>query len=183
MTTKEFAIYHHQKTNHLYDGYLPYEYHLRMVVFNAEKYKHILSNIDTKSDDIKAGSLYHFELIQQACWCHDLIEDCRINFYDVKVQATQYVADIVYACTNSKGRNRKEREDDAYFEGIKNTAGATFVKLCDRMANIQHSLNTDLRYTKAIMYAKEHDRFKEKLYSREYDEMFKWLDSNLQNKI
>jgi hypothetical protein len=48
-------------------------------------------------------------------------------------------SEIVYALTNEKGRNRKERAGKRYYEGIRNTPYAPFVKMCDRMANIRYS--------------------------------------------
>jgi len=56
-----------------------------------------------------------------ACWGHDLIEDCRVSYNDVKDALGQEAADIIYAVTNEKGKNRKERANDKYYEGIRNT--------------------------------------------------------------
>lgn len=85
-------------------------------------------------------------------------------------KATNYtIAELVYAVTNEKGRNRAERANDKYYEGIRNTEHATFVKLCDRIANIEYGGKSD-------MYAKENINFKRKLYDAKYDEMFDFID-------
>lgn len=42
--------------------------------------------------------------------------------------------------TNEKGRTRKDRANDKYYEGIRNTPYAVFVKLCDRIANVQYGI-------------------------------------------
>jgi (p)ppGpp synthase/HD superfamily hydrolase len=107
-----------------------------------------------------------------------LIEDCRVSYNDVKEQLGQEAADIIYAVTNEKGKNRKERANDKYYEGIRNTPGAVFVKLCDRIANVQYSKMTKSRMFE--MYKKENDDFIVRLgyvYSNThpYFEMFNYL--------
>ena len=47
--------------------------------------------------------------------------------------------EIVYALTNDKGRSRAERAGEKYYQGIRETPYAPFVKLCDRLANITYS--------------------------------------------
>jgi len=120
----------------------------------------------------------------RATWGHDLIEDCRVSYNDVKEQLGQEAADIIYAVTNEKGKNRKERANDKYYEGIRNTPGAVFVKLCDRIANVQYSKMTKSRMFE--MYKKENDDFIVRLgyvYSNThpYFEMFNYL-TNLFNE-
>lgn len=48
-------------------------------------------------------------------------------------------AEMVYALTNEKGRTRAERANDKYYQGIRETAYAPFLKLADRLANITYS--------------------------------------------
>lgn len=164
---KEYAIAFHKDTNHLYDGYLPYEFHLRMVVRNAHKFKHLVPEA-------------WFRIIICACWHHDDIEDTRINYSTIKKLFGHDVAEIVYAVSNEKGRDRTEQESDKYFEGIRNTFYATFVKLCDRIANIEYSKMTALDSdNKLQMYQKEHARFREELYDITYIEMFHYMDQLL----
>src|SRR6185312_1349710 len=102
-----FATEAHNKTNHLYDGKL-YSVHLAMVAYYAQKY------IDCIPDEQQS------EIIS-ACWLHDTIEDCRLTYNDIKNIAGEYVADLVYAVTNEKGKNRKERANEKYYEGINKT--------------------------------------------------------------
>jgi len=68
------------------------------------------------------------------------------------------VADIIYAVSNEKGKNRKERANDKYYEGIRQTEGASFVKICDRIANVQYSKMTGSKMFE--MYKKENEHFK-----------------------
>jgi (p)ppGpp synthase/HD superfamily hydrolase len=118
-----------------------------------------------------------------ACWGHDLVEDTRVSYNDVRSKLDDdgysFVADVVYAVTNEKGKNRKERANDKYYEGIRNTPGAVFVKLCDRIANVQYSKLTKSRMFE--MYKKENEQFMINLGyngspSGEYFTMFYYLN-------
>ena len=145
----DWVLEQHSSTNHMYDKYIPYEFHLRMVVNVYERFKHLLSN--------HHGIINNQANVYLACWAHDTIEDTRVSYNDVKENLNESVADIVYAVTNEKGKNRKERANDKYYEGIRNTPGAVFVKLCDRIANLQYSKMTGSRMFE--MYKKENNNF------------------------
>ncbi len=156
---KNYAISKHLSTNHYYDG-KPYSYHLRMVVEIARKYIHLIPE-------------HMRDIIIAACFCHDLIEDCRVTYNDLAKETCFDVAEIVYAVTNEKGKVRKERANDKYYEGIRNTPYATFVKLCDRIANLEHSKSSES--TMLPMYRKENPNFINKIYDKHYEEMFEYL--------
>lgn len=183
MNKIEWILEQHRSTNHMYSEYLPYEFHLRMVNKVGNDFKHLLD--DTK--DYFTGEPYRGPkqdqvTLRQACmlatWGHDLIEDTRVSYNDVKEQLGESAADIIYAVTNEKGKNRKERANDKYYEGIRNTPGAVFVKLCDRIANVQYSKMTGSRMFE--MYKKENDDFIVKVgydstNTHPYFEMFVYL--------
>jgi (p)ppGpp synthase/HD superfamily hydrolase len=185
----KWCLEQHEKTNHYYDEYLPYSFHLRMVAQVYKDFKHVLSkNLFTVKEEVQRGSWETFdvtdEVIELACYGHDLIEDCRVSYNDVKTNLDEYsgyshIADIIYAVTNEKGKNRKERANDKYYEGIRNTPGAVFVKLCDRIANVQYSKLTKSRMFE--MYKKENEDFMIKLGyngspSNPYFEIFYYLN-------
>ena len=159
----EHAIKCHRDTNHLYDGQ-PYEVHLKAVADTASYYSYLIPD-------------EYLEIVFGACWCHDVIEDCRENYNSVKKICGEEVANIVYACTNEKGKNRKERANFKYYEGIRSTPFATFVKLCDRIANIAHGYNTDNRMLD--LYRKENDYFKKQLYMESLKPMFDKIEELL----
>ena len=182
---KNWCIEQHERTNHMYDAYLPYSFHLRMVVQAFNDFKHLLpENLLTRED-----SCYHnsFETVDEtlsaleyACWGHDLIEDTRVSYNDVERALGYNAAEIIYAVTNEKGKNRKERANDKYYEGIRNTPGAVFVKLCDRIANVQYSKMTKSRMFE--IYKKENDYFLSSLGFAEGEahllgEMSKYLEN------
>lgn len=168
-----WIIEQHESTNHQYDKYLPYEFHLRMVHQVAKEFIHLVPKINYGPD---TESLDRAVLL--AAFGHDLIEDTRVSYNDVKEVLGFQVAELVYALTNEKGKNRKERANDKYYQGIRETEGAVFVKLCDRIANVRYGKITGSRMVK--MYHKENPNFIEKLgYKSGHDleEMFEYLNN------
>jgi (p)ppGpp synthase/HD superfamily hydrolase len=160
-----YAVKVHEATNHKYDR-KPYEVHLQMVYDVACKYVHLLPNNRIISE------------VLAACWVHDVIEDCRQTYNDVKNVLGERVADITYAVTNEKGKTRKERANDKYYEGIRNTPFADYVKICDRIANVKYSKESGSKMIEA--YRKENDEFKKQLWSLPVQEMFNELAECLQ---
>jgi (p)ppGpp synthase/HD superfamily hydrolase len=164
---EEFAVDAHASTNHFYDDYLPYSFHLGMVAKAGSDFLHLVSN------EMK-------EIVLAACWTHDTIEDVRQTYNDVlNATGSVEVAEITRAVTNyGRGRNRDERMPDFVYQDIRETPGATFVKLCDRIANLQYSKLTGSSMFKK--YKKEHTHFKEKLYVEgQLQEMWDYIDEIL----
>lgn len=170
---RRFAYYCHKNVNHLYDN-RPYDVHLDMVGEVGKKYIHL---VPLKDRENVIGSLY----------LHDTIEDTRKTFNDILKVTNLQIADLVYAVTNEKGKNRKERANAKYYRGIRRTKYATFVKLCDRIANVEYSKQKGNRMFE--VYRKENKEFIksikkrwwEKIFYREnnYNEMFNHLESLL----
>lgn len=145
---KEFAIISHENVNHRYGDY-PYSFHLMMVVEVANQFIHLIPLEDR--DNVLA-----------ACWMHDTIEDCRLTYNDVLKVSNLEVANIVYALSNEKGKNRKERANEKYYKGIRETKYARFVKLCDRIANVKFSKTQKSRMLE--VYKNENDHFTYSLF-------------------
>lgn len=130
----------HQSVNQIYGDNLPYGYHLDMVAEAVSEYGYLVC---ARKDDV-------LPLFFSAFY-HDSIEDARQSYNDVLRQARQLMneeqalmaAEIVYALTNDKGRTRAERAGERYYEGIRTTPYAPFVKLCDRLANVTYSCSID----------------------------------------
>lgn len=171
----QWCIDQHRKTNHFYDEYLPYEFHLRMVAQVAKDFNYILPKMNLVDGSNEK------EIIELACFGHDMIEDARVSYNDVKKVLSVHVAEIVRAVTNyGRGRNRDERMPDFVYNDIRKTPGAVFVKLCDRIANVQYSKMTKSRMFE--MYKKENITFLQKmgctLYKDcEYEDMIKYLNN------
>jgi (p)ppGpp synthase/HD superfamily hydrolase len=154
--SKTYGTQCHRQASHYYDA-KPYEVHLQMVYDIANEFIYLVPENDR--DNVLA-----------ACWVHDTIEDCRQTYNDVKAHTNETVAELAYAVTNEKGKTRKERANDKYFTGIRNTPNATFLKLCDRIANYEYSKQNNSSATP--MYEKEMENFIEQLYDEKYEEMF-----------
>jgi len=156
---RDYATKCHTDTNHLFDC-IPYMVHLSLVVMAMQRFIHLIPEEDRK-------------LVEASCWVHDVIEDCRQTYNDVKNVCGEQVAEIAYALTNEKGKTRKERANENYYKGILEIKYAPFVKLCDRIANIEYSKDSASRMFK--MYCKENNDFARKLYKPEYSEMIEYL--------
>lgn len=161
---REWAIQQHRNTNHLYDKIIPYEYHLHMVAREVDR--HALRK--EISDSIR-------EMLIDAAYGHDLIEDCRITYNDLLTNgASKDVAEIIYALTDDKGKNRAERGNAEHYKKLVQVPGAAFVKFCDRIANVRYS-----KFVESSMYEKyqkEYESFVAKCYIPEL-EQYKLLET------
>ncbi|WP_293709455.1 HD domain-containing protein [uncultured Parabacteroides sp.] len=137
----------HEDVNQKYNHVLPYGFHLKMTASYVSRYGYLTA--DSEADVL---------ILYAAAYLHDTIEDARMTYNDVVKfirnfregdlalpedllrQVEEQVPDIVYALTNEKGRNRKERADERYYKGIRETKFASFIKMCDRLANIQYTV-------------------------------------------
>ena len=160
---KKHAIACHRMMFHKYDEDKDYEFHLSMVRDVAEFFKDYIPEEDR-------------DMVFSAIWEHDTLEDCELVCSEVDLRKlTSYsIQLIVRAVTTGKG-TRKERFSDEYYKGIRKEKYATFVKLCDRIANVKQGLVNG----KPIldMYKKEHKHFKEMLWDKyEYRKMWDYLD-------
>lgn len=164
-TLKSFQLWafeqHDVVCNQKYDKRHPYSFHLEMVDKVAHQFQHLLK------DDEEA------ECVFMAVWGHDLIEDARLTYNDVLQASSFEVAEIIYACTEEKGRNRAERHSDSYYAGLKANRLATYVKLCDIIANVKYSLLTNSSMYKK--YKVEFEKFHTSTYRPEFDEMYDYL--------
>ena len=126
----------HDSVNQKYDHIHPYGLHLDMVVSSVYKYGEEVCASEEDILPLFFGAYYH-----------DSIEDARLTYNDVMRLARQLMSDsqaliateIVYALTNDKGRTREERAGEKYYQGIRETPYAPFVKLADRLANTTYS--------------------------------------------
>lgn len=158
---KKYSIKKHTKTNHKYDN-KPYSYHLKMVYKYGLKYNYLLYD-------------HELEIALGSCWGHDLIEDCRVTYNDLNKLFDCRVSEVIYALTNEKGRNRKERANKKYYDGINKNQISIFVKVCDRLANMEYSKKTGSSMYKK--YKKENKYFIETLYHYRFKDMFYELEN------
>lgn len=176
----EKAFQAHADCNHKYADDLPYSFHLKMAAAVADQFKHLLSEEREHYIPELGLQLSYYDIAKKAVYFHDAIEDARMTYNDVRKLIGERAADAVYAVTNEKGKNRAERANDKYYQGIRETPLATFVKLCDRIANVKYGQMVGSRM--AEMYGKENPDFVKKLgYSKEHPlaEMFDHLNDLL----
>lgn len=161
----------HASVNQTYGEGYPYGFHLDMVADSVYKYGYAVCDDEKDVVPLFFGAFYH-----------DSIEDARLTHNDVKHIARQWMddsqtlmaAEIVYALTNEKGRTRAERANDKYYQGIRETAYAPFLKLADRLANITYSFthaNEDNIHMK-LVYQKELSHFLDAIKSEQTDKRY-----------
>jgi hypothetical protein len=139
-----------------------YSYHLKRVVDVGRRFKHEVPDED-------------WDYVEGGLWNHDCVEDARKTFNDASHAIGEKSALIAFALTNSDGKTRDERADAKYYDKIRNTKHATFAKLCDRIANIEHGIKTGSSMAKK--YKKEHAHFKQELYvAGQYESMWNHID-------
>ena len=168
---KKSAHQLHDHVNQTYDKTHPYGFHLDMVVNSVYQYGHEVCAEEKDVLPLFFGAYYH-----------DSIEDARQTYNDVKATARQYMdedqalmaAEIAYALTNDKGRTRAERAGEKYYQGIRETPYAPFVKLADRLANISYSFThcNDANAHMKDVYRNELPHFLEAITSAEEDVRF-----------
>jgi (p)ppGpp synthase/HD superfamily hydrolase len=165
MTTRDYFFdLHDIQCNQKYNKTLPYSFHLDMVHKQGEKFKHVLDpNFILYWADVVVG-LYG----------HDSLEDARLTYNDIKDRFGKEAAEIIYCCTEERGRTRSDRHSDKYFEELRENDLAIFVKLCDIIANVKFSLlSNSSMFNK---YKQEYPNVKQWLYKREYQIMFDYLE-------
>lgn len=156
----------HDRVNQKYDHYLPYGFHLKQAASYVSRYGHLVAE---KTSDIW--------ILYAAAYLHDTLEDTRMSYHDLErflhdflrenkplpaddlPEIERQVPEIVYALTNEKGRNRHERADERYYRGIREVRFASFIKMCDRLANMSYSamfLFTNRMFT---VYKQEYPAF------------------------
>lgn len=132
---KYFATQEHVIKRQQTHGVLPYTHHLAAV-------EQVLVDFGFDED------------YKVAAWLHDVVEDCDgVKLKNIEELFGERVGALVYAVTNEPGINRQARHAATYPK-IVGTPGAIYLKLADRIANVE----CGGRLVK--MYEKEHDAFK-----------------------
>ena len=156
----------HDDVNQKYDHVLPYGFHLVLVASFVSRYGYLVAESEA---DIM--------VLYGRAYLHDTIEDARMTYNDIvkfiddfrvgslvlpeeiKRKLEEQVPEIVYALTNEKGRNRKERANETYYKGIRDTRFASFIKMCDRLANIQYTMMFVFANRMLEVYRREYPEF------------------------
>lgn len=134
--------------NQRYDG-LPYEYHLEEVVKVLSSFGATLDE-----DDELAPVLV-------AAWLHDALEDTNLTAEEIGEEFGSHIRQIVERVTDESlaalpGSNRRERKARTYLKTVV-MEEAVLLKLADRIANVEHSAETNRVLFN--MYGSEHEDF------------------------
>ena len=161
----------HESVNQHYDKKHPYGFHLDMVADSVFKYGHLVCQQEADVLPLFFAAYYH-----------DSIEDARMTYNDVTKAARLFMnddqaymaAEMVYALTNDKGRTRAERAGERYYQGIRETPYAPFLKLADRLANITYSFthSNDSNHHMKDVYKEELPHFLEAINAHNDDPHF-----------
>ena len=173
---REWCIHQHNvECNQKYAKSLPYSMHLLYVDEQARKFNYL----------IPGDKLF---IVRAACYGHDLIEDARITYNDIievarkkgfSPEAAEELAEIIFLCTEMRGRNRAERKNDVFYHQLVANELAVFVKLCDIIANIKYSIveNSSMYDKYLTEWAKVREALKGHLTT--YHNMFAHIDKLL----
>jgi hypothetical protein len=151
---KDFIFHQHDVVcNQKYGKTLPYSFHLDCVLQQGYKFLYLIEDVKARpGNSFSNERLRDWVLI--GCLGHDLIEDARMTYNDVKDLFSEEIADIIYLCTEERGKDRAERHPESWYKALTDNKLATFVKLCDVIANVKFSLLTN-----SSMYSKYQKEF------------------------
>ena len=163
-----FTHQHDVVCNQKYNKTLPYSFHLEMVERQSEKFKKYLPE-----------EFSRYNATWNAIWGHDSIEDARMTYNEIKQLFGEMTADIIYLCTENRGKTRDERKNEQWYNELKENDLAVFVKLCDLIANVKFSLLSN-----SSMFDKYKKEYNQKirpiLFTEKYLDMFVCLDKLFQ---
>lgn len=150
----KYAIGKHEDIGQKY-GNEDYTYHLLNVSAIVQMFEDKLTEQE-------------FRLAMMGAFGHDLIEDANVTYNDIKHVSSEDLAEVIYACTEEKGRNRAERHNDRFYMVLTANKIGLVVKLADVIANTNHSRTTGHRMYKT--YQKEWPIMRDKVidYAKEY---------------
>ena len=156
-------------------GGKPYTFHTDMVASNATRYLYYIEDENKENVIVAAHG-------------HDLLEDTDTTQKDLVYIFNATVADIIFRVTDERGFGKKEMLFKT-LPKIWQSHLATFVKLCDRMANGSNSKseNTEKGRRMFTRYKKQYPIFRYALRQKidnghvqfenmwtELDEIFEW---------
>lgn len=172
MEAYDYARYWHQKAGNKYCG-KPYSVHLAHVMRTCRKHLDLYKKLFYTRFNKPEKTIY----IVAAS--HDLIKDIpAIDYQFLKAVYNKNIADAVRACTSYSGKTPAEKYPPIYWERLNTNSVAMYVKLMDRLCNIEVSIannNTGMLQR----YRAEHDIFKTELLTELTAPFFYLLDKTL----
>lgn len=142
-----------------YGKTLPYSFHLNSVVQQLFRFRKIMFKAwvfsfgefidDENSPNKFITNKSLFSLMMIAGYAHDSIEDLSLTYNDLIYTLAQnglnskqsiFVADIVFAVTDEKGKTREARKNDKFYSELFQNEQAVIIKLSDMFANLLHTI-------------------------------------------
>ena len=158
MSTTTFTEWAHHKhdvfANQKYGGNLPYSFHLKAARQHADNIwrlvnqDYVANPFTLPSEPFDGNDV---TVILYTADGHDLIEDARQTFNDIKNKLlgipvlnplANDIAQSIFNCTESTGRNRDERHDAAYKARLTSDRRSCVAKIGDISANVMYGLNS-----------------------------------------
>lgn len=179
------------------DGFvqLPYSFHLIATECIAKKYALVVfgeDKLNSKIDDGRVHDMWggeptFYDYILCVAIAHDCLEDARMTINDLKemvkthFKGDSHLANLVamscYRLTDEKGLNRDERKNQKYYAELVTDEVATFIKMCDRLANIMYGKM--MGGTMLNKYKKENPNFLSKLHKSVFDPILEEIYTQL----
>ena len=124
----------HRSTNHMYGkgaNEETYDYHTEHVADVARRFMHCTN---FSNDEI--------EITIAGCYGHDSVSDARITYNDINnsLRSSRLAKVCCNLCEDMHGTNREERNSPSYYERITSDEISAYIKICDRIANIERGL-------------------------------------------
>jgi (p)ppGpp synthase/HD superfamily hydrolase len=125
----------------------------------------------------EVASRFHLnDDIQTAAYLHDILEDTTCTFEGIWKSFGWNIALLVFLVTDEPGTNRVERKEKTYPK-IATRFDAILLKLCDRIANVEASLENNPKLFE--MYKNEHHEFIAKLDINDHGGVVKRMVAHL----
>jgi hypothetical protein len=161
-----FTNLHDVEVNQWYDKELGlrYSFHLNLAYEQYCKFSHLL-----ETDE-------ELESVGVAIWGHDSMEDARLTYKNLSSEYGAKVADIIYCCTDEKGKNREERKSETFYKELGENELAVYAKLCDMMANIQYSMLSGSNMFAKYKREWETNKMKDNCFIERFETMFDYID-------
>ena len=131
----------------------------------------------THFEDVEQVLVDHGEDDIESLICanlHDILEGTDLSYNDIKNKFGVDVAEVVYLCTDNKGRGREDRKNELYYAELITNQKAIKIKVADRIANARRSK----KHSMGNKYRKEYNHFREKLkIDKHIQSMWEELDN------
>lgn len=173
---KEYFTNAHDETNHTYVDEKSY----------AETHLQHTATITQRFAQIVGLTIEETELAISAAWGHDAVSDARVTHNDIlkTLQSATLAKLCCNLCEDVHGTTRDERNSPAYYERLRSHKLSVFVKICDRIANVEQG-TWEGTSSMPKRYAKEFPEFYNELCTKvdypEFELLWEYLVKLFEN--